>query len=106
MRVYSPPAGIEPPSFEAYFVDGHYDRAKDDELTARYLSELRTWLKDHGYKHRKTGLIVRFPVADGCAQYMIMNTTNLMYLPLGDAWQIPEAHARGLRISELEGSTS
>jgi hypothetical protein len=100
MKVYSPPAGIEAPSY------GHYDLAKDDELTTRYLNELRAWLKSHGYNHRKTGLIVHFPVADGSAQYMIMNADKLMYLPLGDAWQITDAHARGLRISELEGSTS
>jgi hypothetical protein len=106
MKVYATPKDITPPAFEDAMVDGKYSMEKDDELTQRYFEELRAWLKRNNCTHRKAGLIVRFPVADGCAQYMIMNATSMIWLPLGDAWQIPDAHARGLRISELQGSKS
>jgi hypothetical protein len=99
--VFAPPASIPAPDFSDFIVEGRYDREADKQATGKYLAALRTWLKDHGYKHRLTGKLVAFPVADGCAQYMIINGTRIMYLPLGDAWQIPDAHARGLRATDL-----
>lgn len=99
MKVFTVP--VDPPSFEDALVDGHYSMDKDNALTDAYMEECRTWLRDHGYRHKLTGEIVRFPIADGAATYMIADAERLIWLPLGDAWQIPDAHSRGLRISEL-----
>lgn len=100
MKVYSTP--VPAPEFEESMVDGRYSHEKDDEVTERYIAQVKTWLTDHGYHHKLTGEVVRFPIADGYAQYMVANATTLIWLPLGDAWQIPDAHARGLRISDIK----
>jgi len=50
------------------------------------------------------GEIVRFPIADGYAQYIVWNTKplTLVWLEVGDAWSIPDAHSRGLRLADVE----
>lgn len=47
--------------------------------------------------------IVRFPVADGHAYYMIMKVRPLTmrHLAIGDSWSIPDAHVRGLKKADL-----
>ena len=98
MKVYAPPieAG-DPPSLGIFMKDGR---------DAYYAAE-KQWLDGLAELARKNsscdlaGEIVRFPIADGYAQYMIWDGRSMIHLPLGDAWQIPEAHARGLRLADL-----
>lgn len=70
------------------------------EVDDAYVAKCKQWLTDNGYHHKLTGEVIRFGVGDGYAMYMVMNGTKIMHLPLGDAWQIPDAHARGLRVAE------
>lgn len=48
--------------------------------------------------------IVRFPVADGYALYYVKSLKPLVlqHIPYGDAWQIPYAHIRGLRLADVQ----
>ena len=50
------------------------------------------------------GELVSFPVADGYANYVVWRAKplRLVHLPVGDAWRIDDATARGLRLSDLE----
>jgi len=43
------------------------------------------------------------PVADGQAMYFIVsdNPLVLRHIPFGDAYQLPYAHVRGLRLSDI-----
>jgi hypothetical protein len=47
-----------------------------------------------GYKGKNVGEIVKFAVADGYAEYMVlsMRPMKLIHLPLGDAYQFPYVH--------------
>jgi hypothetical protein len=99
MKVFTSPIPV--PEFSEFYVDGKFDIGKMTEIEAAYTASVAKWLTDHGYHHKLTGQIVRFPVADGAAEYMIMNGTSMLHLPLGDAWQIPDAHARGIRITDI-----
>jgi hypothetical protein len=99
MKVYASPI---PYSFDECMVDGRFSVEAMAASEQRYTGQVEAWLRENGYHHKLTGHIVRFPVADGAAQYMIANGTTLIHLPLGDAWQIPAAHARGLRISDIQ----
>ena len=47
--------------------------------------------------------IVRFPVADGFAVYRVVddNPLTLQHIPIGDRYQIPDAHIRGLREEDI-----
>jgi hypothetical protein len=49
------------------------------------------------------GAIVSFPYADGRAMYLVRTESplTLQHIPYGDAWQIPDAHIRGLRLEDI-----
>jgi hypothetical protein len=46
--------------------------------------------------------VMSFPVADGKACYFVKSEKPLVlqHIPLGDAYQIPDAHLRGLRPAD------
>lgn len=102
-KVYSPPAEVgDVPDFTDFDTDGRYD------FEAHYRAE-RAWIEtiaEVARKHHKgdvVGEVIYFPMGDGQAQYLIWNTNpcELVWLPVGDAWSIPTAHARGLRTSDV-----
>jgi hypothetical protein len=102
MQCYASP--VEPPPFEAAFVDGRYSMERDNELRENYIDAVTTWAKEHGWSGKLTGQTVQFPIADGYAVYLVVEGNNkmaLIHLPLGDAWQIPDAHMRGLRKKDI-----
>lgn len=47
--------------------------------------------------------VMHFPIADGQAYYMVVKEQplTLAWIPYGDAWQLPEAHLRGLAYQDL-----
>lgn len=69
--------------------------------TEAWVASVRAWAREHGSGPIR-GEIVRFPIADGYAQYVVMSGTQLIHLPVYDGWQIPAAHARGLRAADLK----
>lgn len=104
MQVCSVPDGVTVPDFGDTLTDGRYDMKKDDANIARFIEELKQRLIEMGYTGKLTGNVVRFPIADGYAQYMVAESpkkTVLIHLPIHDAWNIPEAHARGLLKSDI-----
>ena len=100
MKVYTAPHAVPVPSFNP-------TSWQADE--AAYKVALAEFLRTHGWSGPLTGEVVSFPRADGYALYMVADkppktrgeATSLVHLPLGDAWSIPEAHARGLRKSDI-----
>jgi hypothetical protein len=104
MQVYGLPEGLEPPDFTDSLVDGRYDMKRDDEVHAAFFERVKEALIAIGYTGPLTGEIVRFPIADGNAAYMVADRPRgmaLIHLPVHDAWQIPDAHARGLRKADI-----
>ena len=101
-KVYATPEGFDPPDFAASIVDGRYNMAKDDEIHADYIERLAEYCRSVN-SGDLVGEVVRFPIADGCATYMVWahRPFALLHLPIHDAWSIPEAHARGLRLSDI-----
>lgn len=106
MNVYGVPDHVHVPDFDEAMVDGRYSMEKDIELGAKFAEDLKAYLVDEcKCTGTLTGEVVRFPIADGYAMYMVgeqSRTTFLVHMPLGDAWQIPEAHARGLRKPDIK----
>ena len=49
------------------------------------------------------GIVLQFPIADGYAIYRVSKTSplTLEHIPVGDAWQIPAAHIRGIRKRDV-----
>lgn len=99
MKCYAPPSDIPLPA--SNFSDPAYDWQAEDQ---KYIAALKQKLQDGGYNGPNTGEIVRFGIADGYAQYMVAEKGRsmvLIHLPLGDEWDIPAAHMRGLTRKDI-----
>lgn len=72
---------------------------RSDQLL-KDLEEKEAALPEGSYE----GVILRFPVADGYAMYLVQKTRplTLQHIPFGDAWQIPAAHLRGLSMEDVK----
>jgi len=79
-----------------YDHDGYAERCKAyREATERYI---RTEL---GGKHKMTGKIIRFQIADGYAQYMLWTPTKWIHLDEIDGYHAHEATIRGMRAADV-----
>lgn len=94
-KIFSAPSSIEVPRFK-YGGDGKTVaelRAAYHAAEAKYFEDLKAVLvKRKNQKH--VGEVIRFPVADGYAMYMVasLSPVELVELALGDAWQYQYAH--------------
>jgi len=100
-KIYDAPQEMKTPDF-TYDQNGHPDIQKYKEDNEKYIKELKvlllkrknilsgTWSGPEKY----VGEIVRFPVADGHAEYMVasMKPLELVHLPLSDAWYAADVH--------------
>lgn len=93
MKVYSIP--IPPPKFSS-------ERSEYVKAEAAYITAVRDYVRKRKPGNALVGEVVKFQVADGYAQYMVASGTELIHLELGDAYAIPEAHARGLRLADIK----
>jgi len=66
--------------------------------------DIDTWCKRTEALLNAIPETMRFPVADGYATYAVVSRSPLVlqHVPFGDAWRIPEAHIRGLRLKDVE----
>lgn len=87
MQVYSAPEHIK------YDPDyGNYNFEKEQEKEAKFRKELLEWAHANGYTGKNTGKIARFGVADGYAEYFVIESARrfaLVHMPFGDAYQMP-----------------
>lgn len=102
MKVYKAPSDVEVPQLS--YVNGKLDMQTYREGERRYLARVCEHAKSLGYSGEHTGNIIGIPVADGQAQYMVLDNgraLSLMHLPLGDAWSVPEYMTRGMRKDDV-----
>lgn len=88
MKVFDVPVGLE---FEGHDYANFNMDAENKKINA-HQERLKQWLKNNGYTGKNTGAIVRFPVADGYAQYMVAehgSTVSLVHLTYFDAYVYP-----------------
>ena len=87
--VYSALSTVPTPKFPTPFDNEVYKKNEE-----QYVIDLKKELKSMGYKGKNFGEILRFQVADGYAEYMVvsMRPLKLMHLPLGDVWDFQYAH--------------
>lgn len=67
------------------------------------LAELKK-VSDAATVESPVGFILSFPVADGHALYRVEQvkpTVKVAHIPFLDGYQIPDAHLRGLRVSDV-----
>lgn len=85
-KIYKAPDTIELPKVDF----GKYNREEEKKKEDKYLSDLAAWCKKRK-DQQYVGEVVRFPHADGYAQYMVasIKPLELVHLELGDAWDLP-----------------
>lgn len=86
-QIYNPPSEIKVPELD--FRDfGAYEKS-----CKKFTTELKAFVKGRK-KGKHIGEIIRFPVADGHAEYMVasLSPVELVHIPLGDAWEFGYAH--------------
>jgi hypothetical protein len=90
MKVYGLPEELEATIPEIDYVNFDYDAMIESEDIHR--ESIKQWLLDNGYTGKHTGGILRMPIADGHAEYMLAdgNPSILIHLPYGDAWNHPD----------------
>lgn len=70
-----------------------FDRDGLKKAEDEWEEKLRTWCKEHS-KDKLASKIVKEPVADGQAMYMVFNTkpVQLIHIPFGDSYEFQWAH--------------
>lgn len=96
-QVFSAPASIAPPVID-YRNDDTGEKAENE-----YIAAIADYCKARRPAADGIGEVVRFPVADGYALYMVasLEPAELIHIPLGDGWSIPDAHLRGITADDL-----
>lgn len=66
-----------------------YNKAND-----QYIQNLKDKLRESGYTGKNSGEVIKFPVADGHALYMVisMRPLQLMHIPIVDAYEFQYVH--------------
>lgn len=97
-QVYATPDGFPPPELDfSMGVEAYFDALREWE------GKLAAWCRENYGDDDLIGFVYRWPVADGKASYMVMQTRplSLLWLDGDDGYDLPEAHLRGLRVSDL-----
>lgn len=82
--------------------DGSWDMHGYDARCEQYRRDTEAYIRrDLGGKHKLTGRIIRFPVADGYAQYMIWTPTKWIHLDEVDGYHANDATVRGMRAVDV-----
>lgn len=100
-KIFAPPPGHDVPNFSDY-CNGGFNRGGWEAATVRFRTELAAEARDAN-SGDTVGEIVRFPVADGYAEYMVWQESPLQLIDVGgpDGYSIPAAHERGLELSDI-----
>lgn len=88
MKIYDCPAEVPAPEVDYRNFD--INKMQSDE--EQHQKDLKAHLISLGYNKPLTGEILREPIADGQAQYMVMDggrQWGLVHLPYGDAYHSP-----------------
>lgn len=83
--------------------DGRYSHAGYEARCKAYEAETEAYIRTVlGGKHKHTGKIIAFPVADGAAQYMIWTPTKWIHLDEVDGYHADPATIRGTRAVDVD----
>ena len=88
MRVYSCPKEVPAPEIDWSGSMEDWEKAEEKHMDA-----LKQYLIKHGYTGKHTGRVLKVPIADGYALYMLADAPRkscLFHLPYGDAWHSPD----------------
>jgi len=85
-------------AFDQDWNNPNWEQRQEEQITA-YREQFRA--KKPG---ALVGGVVRFPWADGYAQYMVVSERPLVlaHMEIGDAWAVPYSQIRGIRQVDVQ----
>lgn len=100
-EVYSVPAELPEPDLGDFIGSGLAVQAYFDACK-QHQDRVAAWCRTHS-KSDIAGKVMRFPVADGKAVYMVYTTRplTLIHLNYGDGYTLDEMTLRGMRVSDV-----
>ncbi len=105
-KQFRAPKEIPLPEFDIRLSHEQNDKRETDYLEKLKQLALSRYNPPNLVKPKRIDLIgeiIRFPRADGYARYLVWNVSplQLIWLQLGDAWQVEEALIRGLNLQDV-----
>lgn len=95
-KIYAAPEHIKRPEINDFI--NNYDAY--DKAGEKYVDDIKAFCKENS-KCPHAGEEIRFQIADGYARYAVFDYRSLIHLDVGDAYDIPDAYARGLRKDDI-----
>lgn len=97
-KIFNPPSEVKAPTFN--WADIKQYRADCD----KYKADLKEALQRYNPNGKNVGEVIKFPVADGYAEYMVANMkpVELVHIPLWDAWNFAHAHLLTAKAVQAE----
>ena len=89
-KIFDAPEDIKQPELDFRNISKYNKEC--EEYKQKLKDKLRNWYNPQGGEN--VGEIIRFPAADGYAEYMVANMkpVELVHIPLGDAWTFQYAN--------------
>ena len=89
-QIYDVPDEVNVPKIKF----GNFNLKEYQEEVEKFYKDLKQHLLNLGWVGEHVGEVIRFPVADGYAEYMVfdLNPVRLVHIPLGDAWHFEYVH--------------
>lgn len=96
--IYSAPTSVGPPPAVTIRDWDEYEKQ-----AAEWVESIAVLARRNG-RSKYLGRIYRTPMGDGYAEYVVWRTSplELIHLETGDAWQMSDIHARGLRLADVK----
>ena len=87
-KIYSAPKEVKLPTFDWKNIEQYNKDCK------QFYVDLKAFIVANGHKGKNVGEVVRYQVADGYAEYMVvsMKPLSLVHIPLGDAYEFGFMH--------------
>ena len=82
-KVFNLPEGFEAPDFNWEDIEQY------EKDCAQHTQRLKDWCIDRNPDQKNVGVVIKFPMADSYAQYMVAATkpVQLVHLPYWDGWE-------------------
>ncbi len=105
-KQFRAPTEIPLPEYDIRLSNEENDKRETDYLNKLKALSLSRYNLPNVVKPKRIDLIgeiIRFPRADGYARYLVWNVSplQLIWLELGDAWQVEGALIRGLNLQDV-----